>query len=182
MISGRRPFGGDSYAATLRFVLYDDLQPLPAVPSQVSRVLEGALCKSPNGRYASTSRLLADLELARGNSRPVEETATLSKVRVPPPSRKQIRPAVALSSVLLISVLLALLWRGRAIRFIPENRSRCCHLLRLADGASTLVTDSLAAANPNAGPRLSSAPEVQNARVTNAALQWDPQQHAGATI
>ena len=53
MISGRRPFGGDSYAATLRFVLYDDLQPLPAVPSQVSRVLEGALCKSPNGRYTT---------------------------------------------------------------------------------------------------------------------------------
>jgi serine/threonine protein kinase/Tfp pilus assembly protein PilF len=181
MISGRRPFAGDSYASILRSVLYDSPPPIEGVPPAVSRLLECALRKSPQDRYATAGKLLADLALARGNTRQGQDsgeaTVTLTAMSPPSRSRKRVWIASTLVVLLLAAGLSFALWHERShwnhqrkqVAILPLTAGGDPSLQQLADGVSTLVTDSLAAVNSNSGPRVSSAAEVQNARVTDVA-------------
>lgn len=65
MVSGRRPFGGETQAETLRSIL--DLEPQslralrPDVPADLERIIGKALEKSRNERYESAHDMLVDL-------------------------------------------------------------------------------------------------------------------------
>jgi serine/threonine-protein kinase len=181
MIAGRRPFNGDSYASILRSVLYDIPPPLEGVPASVSGILKCALNKSPRDRYASAAKLLGDLALAQGRpgSSPDQgdATVTLTAVRLPKRSPRRLWIASALVGLLLAAAISGVLWREsffsirhrKQVAILPLTAGGDPSLQQLADGVSTLVTDSLAAVNSNSGPRVSSSAEVQNARVTDVA-------------
>jgi serine/threonine-protein kinase len=62
MLAGRRPFGGDSGAATLAALLRDDPPPLADVDPKVARLIEGCLQKDASDRFQSADELKAAIE------------------------------------------------------------------------------------------------------------------------
>jgi serine/threonine-protein kinase len=68
MLSGTRPFRGDSGRAVLRSIVHDAPEPLatcqPAVPPALQRVVERLLRKSPEERYPDAAAVEADLAAA----------------------------------------------------------------------------------------------------------------------
>ena len=115
MLTGRRPFHGDSLAALLSSILRDEPPSVrtlrPAVPPELDAVLTKALAKRAEQRYASALELAQDLErLAR---------APATAVRAP---RGRGRLALAVAALVLVAA--ALVWfRGRP-RAHPPLRVR----------------------------------------------------------
>ncbi|HSH44761.1 MAG TPA: protein kinase, partial [Longimicrobiales bacterium] len=68
MLTGRRPFRGDSEPAVLHSILHTDPEPLdtlcPDAPAAVVRVVERALNRDPSRRYQDAGELLIDLRMA----------------------------------------------------------------------------------------------------------------------
>src|SRR5438552_10838097 len=68
LLTGTRPFEGDSISTIIYRVLYEDPRPPaaynPALPPEVNGILERVLAKSPDERYAAGSDLVADLRRA----------------------------------------------------------------------------------------------------------------------
>jgi len=68
LLTGVRPFAGDSISTIIYRVLYEDPRPPaahnPALPPEVNVILEKALAKDPEKRYASGSDLVGDLAKA----------------------------------------------------------------------------------------------------------------------
>ncbi len=68
LLTGVRPFEGDSISTIIYRVLYEDPRPPaahnPALPPEVNAILEKALDKDPNKRYATGSDLVGDLAKA----------------------------------------------------------------------------------------------------------------------
>jgi eukaryotic-like serine/threonine-protein kinase len=128
MLSGRRPFDGNSYAAILRAVLHDEPQPLVAVPAVVGGIVRRALNKAPQGRYRSAAQFHADLELARGSAAPADETVTLTAATATR-GEKRGRTAWLLAGLILLAALGALAWRElplfkhapRQVAILPLN-------------------------------------------------------------
>ena len=67
MITGTRPFNGDTQMSTLTAVLRDEPRPVlelrPDLPRQLSRILRRCLEKDPDRRYESAKGLRYDLEI-----------------------------------------------------------------------------------------------------------------------
>ena len=61
MLSGRRPFGGETQLAALTAVLTAAPVPLTHVPHDVTAIVERALRKSPEARYRDAAAMHADL-------------------------------------------------------------------------------------------------------------------------
>ena len=65
MIRGQLPFRGDSLAQVIRSILVDQPEPLRSIntnlPAELDRVVERALAKNRDHRYATTKDLLQDL-------------------------------------------------------------------------------------------------------------------------
>ncbi len=65
LLTGVRPFEGESISTIIYRVLYEDPRPPaahnPALPPEINLILERALAKAPEDRYASGSDLVADL-------------------------------------------------------------------------------------------------------------------------
>ena len=68
LLTGVRPFEGDSISTIIYRVLYEDPRPPaahnPALPPEVNVILEKALAKDPEKRYASGSDMVGDLAKA----------------------------------------------------------------------------------------------------------------------
>jgi serine/threonine protein kinase/predicted Zn-dependent protease len=68
MLTGRRPFRGDSDRAILNAILHDEPEPLPGIstgiPAHIGTVVNRLLTREREARYQSAAALLADL--ARG--------------------------------------------------------------------------------------------------------------------
>jgi len=68
MLSGRRPFGGDSRLSTLLSILKEPAPDLTAIrstiPAPLNRIVRRCLEKSPSERYQSSAELAHDLEAA----------------------------------------------------------------------------------------------------------------------
>ncbi len=77
MLSGVQPFRRDSLSGTLAAILRDDPPPLDAarIPAGIQKVIERALQKSPDARYASGAALVSAMA---ADSRPVARLRTLS--------------------------------------------------------------------------------------------------------
>ena len=107
MISGRRPFEGDSKLATLAAVLAKDPPPLldirKDVPAGLERIVSRCLRKEPENRFQNMNELRAAL-------REVEDALRAPVVRQTPVSRGRLWVGAALTAVLLVGIVLA--WRA----------------------------------------------------------------------
>jgi serine/threonine protein kinase len=106
MVTGRRPFHGDSLAALLSSILRDEPPPVralrPGLPPELEAVLTKALAKKIERRYASAAELASDLErLRRGAA-----TAT----RAP---RGRGRVILAVAALALVAAAAFLWFRSR---------------------------------------------------------------------
>ena len=66
MLTGERPFGGDTPASTLSAVIKDDPRPVnalvPSLPRDVARIVKRCLAKDPSRRYQTTIEVRNELE------------------------------------------------------------------------------------------------------------------------
>ncbi|MBP6824792.1 MAG: protein kinase, partial [Acidobacteria bacterium] len=69
MLSRRQPFAGSSLSEIIREILHVEPPSLarlvPAVPRELERIVNRALCKDTAGRYADMSEVLADLKVLK---------------------------------------------------------------------------------------------------------------------
>jgi serine/threonine protein kinase/formylglycine-generating enzyme required for sulfatase activity len=69
MVTGRRPFSGDSHLATVTAILRDDPPPVRTLrsdaPPELDRILRKALAKIPDARYPSAAEMFEALEQCR---------------------------------------------------------------------------------------------------------------------
>ena len=105
LLSGKKPFQGDSFASTMYKILQETPEPLdridPSLPPQLNAVVDRALAKAREDRYQHVLDLLRDLEAAyeplRGSDRRIIEhvEAVLeanSAGSIPPPAKTPSRP------------------------------------------------------------------------------------------
>ncbi|HQR66265.1 MAG TPA: serine/threonine-protein kinase, partial [Thermoanaerobaculia bacterium] len=85
MLSGRRPFDGDSASDVIAAILRDEPEPLetaaPKVPAPVWGIVESCLSKDPADRYDSTRDLARDLAACRTH---LPETLSRERAAAPP--------------------------------------------------------------------------------------------------
>lgn len=111
MLTGRRPFGGES-TASLLVSLLRDTPPLvtevrPDVPPHLARMIHRCLEKDPAKRYQSVADLRADLE-------DVQRESTSGIQAIQPPSRRSRTSIYSAGAALLVVALSAwLLWIRR---------------------------------------------------------------------
>ncbi|HEX7086738.1 MAG TPA: protein kinase [Vicinamibacterales bacterium] len=94
LLSGKKPFQGDSFASTMYKILQETPEPLERIdaslPAQLTTVVDRALAKAREDRYQSVLDLLRDLEAAyetlRGADRRVIERVE-SALATPAPPR-----------------------------------------------------------------------------------------------
>jgi Tol biopolymer transport system component len=110
MLTGERPFGGDSPTRVLSSIVKDTPRPLgeikPAMPRRLARLVHRCLEKNPVDRYQSAIDLRHDLEETQRDDAPV--AATSSRVTVAGGRR---RTAIALGlGVLIVAAGAASIW------------------------------------------------------------------------
>jgi formylglycine-generating enzyme required for sulfatase activity/dienelactone hydrolase len=118
MLAGERPFRGQHLAEVVFSVVNSKVRPLreqrPEIPLELERILDRALEKNRELRYASAAGLMAELGAFR---------ETLSAGRAQPPSsppRKRAARAVALV-VVLAAAAVPLYWRQSRIRWARQT-------------------------------------------------------------
>lgn len=89
MLTGKRPFAGDTWQEVIISINRDPVEPVskrrPDVPADLDHLLARCLVKSPLDRYRKCRDLLEDIELLLAGSSP--QTATRSSIiRSTPPS------------------------------------------------------------------------------------------------
>jgi formylglycine-generating enzyme required for sulfatase activity/predicted Ser/Thr protein kinase/dienelactone hydrolase len=116
MLTGRRPFQGDSQLSVLTAILRDPPPPLrsvrPDVPAEVERVLRRALEKRPEDRYTSAAPMRDELEACR------------TRLAAPPVATLLRRPSILIP---LLAGLMAVLgagawlwWHGSRVRWARD--------------------------------------------------------------
>ena len=114
MLSGRRPFQGESVAALLSAILRDDPPPVeglrPGIPSDVAAVVARCLARDRDARYASAGEALQALEACQ---------ARLSSSK----TRSGARPWQIVAVIAALAVLGALFGR-QALRASRERTAR----------------------------------------------------------
>jgi eukaryotic-like serine/threonine-protein kinase len=113
VLTGRRPFEGDTAAAEAAAHVHADVPRIsevrPELPQELDAVFDRALAKDPHARYRSAAELVATLEAALHDAAP--ETRVLS----PAPRRQPSRPSAPPSRpswLVPALVLLALVGAG----------------------------------------------------------------------
>lgn len=81
MLSGRKPFTGDSAITIAYNILYQQPAPIPGIPEGIWRIIEKAMEKDPANRFQSAEEMLDALKEAR--SLPLAQTPITSPQ--PPP-------------------------------------------------------------------------------------------------
>ncbi len=136
MITGQRPFTGDTQAAVLAALLKDQAPPMsqrqPAVPRALERVVRKCLEKKPDDRWHSARDLKPTLELIDLDAPPHSMSSASTSVPIPvqtPSQRKWLWPALAGALLVILAAGAAVLWLkpsapARATRFevtLPEG-------------------------------------------------------------
>ena len=88
MLSGRRPFAGNSDLGLITAILRDQPPALrslrPDLPPDVQAIVDRCLAKSPDARYADARTLKKDLDAAHAKlTRPAEQTWRRPAVLIP---------------------------------------------------------------------------------------------------
>ena len=108
MITGQRPFNGDTQAAVLAALLKDQPPPMsqrqPAVPRQLERVVRKCLEKKPDDRWHSARDLKPTLELIDLDAPPSSMSSASASVPIPvqTPRKSWLWPSVAAAVVLAL--------------------------------------------------------------------------------
>ena len=115
LLAGKSPFQGENPLATLDQIVHHRQTPLreidPAVPEELSRVVDRLLEKEPGLRPRGMSEVLRDLEEIAGRGSRAEDTETVLTEVAAPPRRPEVpvskhRPRLGLAAGLLAAVLL----------------------------------------------------------------------------
>jgi len=112
MVTGRRPFRGESDETLINAIRHDDLRPMrdsrADVPAALDMLVQRCLDKKSSMRYQSASELLADLLI-------VEHGGTVA-----PPIASRQRRFAYLGGALLVSLLTV---GGGLLRIHSQNRA-----------------------------------------------------------
>jgi serine/threonine-protein kinase len=104
LLSGRRAFDSDSFAATLYKILQEVPEPLqqidPAIPIEMVRIVDRALAKGRDERYQQMSEMLLDLAVFRqqlaGMESPAGGRIAPTQLRTPSDRLFQVTPPIPL--------------------------------------------------------------------------------------
>ncbi len=139
MLSGRRPFQGDSNLMTIAAILRDSVPPLktvrPDVPADLEHVVERALRTEPQDRYSSAVEMHDDLEKCL---RP--------RAAVSPAASFLGRPAarIALAAVLVLAAAAGTLYWMRTSRLRRAREVELPQIARLIAGNKLVAAMRLA--------------------------------------
>ncbi len=140
MLSGRRPFRGDSAAETLTAIIREEPEPLstvsPAVPAPVRWLVERCLAKEPEGRYDSTRDLAREISSCAAHlSERDLSTATTGPAAPVAPRRHRLFVTGLLAAALAASVLATALVTTRLVEESTRASTPVARLeLRLPEG------------------------------------------------
>jgi eukaryotic-like serine/threonine-protein kinase len=116
MLSGARPFSGDSTAQTLVAIIEKEPEPLSRaradVPRPVMWILDRCLAKSPRERYASTLDLARDLRNVREHLSEMSQASGVAEAVRRPRRIRAAAPLLWVALGVLGGVLLALQFAG----------------------------------------------------------------------
>ena len=108
MLTGRKPFDGDYYQATLYAILHTDPEPIatsvPDAPPALEHVVAKALAKAADERYQDLDALLNDLRAVAGA---IDTGSHASLPHLSRPARRIRRGHVVGASIVLVILLLA---------------------------------------------------------------------------
>jgi len=113
MLTGRRPFSGDSHVETLNAILKEEPQPelaLEGLPLELGLIVRRCLEKRKEARYHSAADLAHDLRNAVG-------AAVTAVTRAPAARPAKPRRMVVVGGAILVAAILA------AILLVPKRRS-----------------------------------------------------------
>jgi eukaryotic-like serine/threonine-protein kinase len=110
LLTGRRPFGGDTPAAEAAAHVHADVPPIASqhagLPAKLDAVFARALAKGPAARYASAAEFVADLRDAVHAGSPRTEVLETTATHRP---RKKLPVVVALVALLGLGAIVAAL-------------------------------------------------------------------------
>jgi serine/threonine protein kinase/dienelactone hydrolase len=111
MLSGQLPFMGDREASVLYSVVHEEAKPVtawnPDIPPELQNIIDHALKKKPEARYASAIEMLKDLQKYK-DSLKAEELGAFS---VRSFLRKIRKPIVVIPTLLIIGIIvIAAVW------------------------------------------------------------------------
>jgi tetratricopeptide (TPR) repeat protein len=115
MLSGKRPFAGESAAETLAAIVRDDPPPLedlsPGIPAGLAAIVRQCLAKEPQERYLSTRELAKHLTIARLHVHSGGTAVTgLQPVKVPGKPKPRRLWALTGGSFAVVAVITGLLF------------------------------------------------------------------------
>ena len=153
LLSGQRPFGGDTAADVMSGILREDPPELPVaerhIPPALARIVGRCLEKSPAARFQSARDLAFSLDAL--TSSPGSEAAT-AVMGTGGPRRRSFSPTTALTGALIGSLL-----AGGAAWVLKPAPSANAPVTRL----SLALPDGAVSANPE-GPNLSISADGRN--------------------
>ena len=118
LATGEPPFKRQTTAESLAAVIREELAPLrtrsPAVPAQLSWIVERCLAKHPNDRYASSKDLARDLADLRDHLSEISLSGPRGHLDTRPQSSTWVRQGVLAMGVLAIAAGLGWFARGAA--------------------------------------------------------------------
>jgi tRNA A-37 threonylcarbamoyl transferase component Bud32 len=128
MLSGRRPFVGDSIVALMMHIAQQEPIPLekhcPGLPASLRRIVERCLRKKPDDRFQTCAELADAL-------RKVREEIDAEAGKRGQPRRVPMKVRLALAMALLVAVTMAI-----TATFVSQRQYRTMMMQSLAHGAS----------------------------------------------
>jgi len=110
LLAGRPPFEGEHEAALLYQIVHEEPKPIasicPETPAAVARILDRALAKDADARYASAAEFMADLQVVRRREQAAEAGAHVHRSLL----QTVARPRYSVPGVVLLLALGTLLW------------------------------------------------------------------------
>ena len=131
MITGQRPFLGDTQAAVLASLMKDQPPPMsqrqPAVPRALERVVRKCLEKKPEDRWRSAHDLkptieLIDLDAPSMSSATASTSVPIPVQASPPAKRKWLWPTASAALAIVIAVAAWAWWRSNHFTDLPLIR------------------------------------------------------------
>jgi formylglycine-generating enzyme required for sulfatase activity len=166
LLTGTKPFAGDSLPALLHSVLFTTPAPVhtlnPGVPERASQVLEKALAKQPADRFATCAEFAAELGVALGGAAPPAASAAAPAA----PARRRVwKSAVSALIVLALAAAGIGAWVSRSR---PPKQAPAA-LLSLPSGDMVLVPGGEAFVGRERRPARVEAFYIDRTEVTNRA-------------